>query len=74
MVAAGLGIGIQPMHTGAASAQALVQPVPLWPSVTRSVVLVKRKSRTLPAQAARIWTHVISSYDEEHKPLQTVHA
>jgi hypothetical protein len=35
---------------------------------------VKRKSPTLPAQAACIWTHVISSYDEEHKPLQTAHA
>jgi DNA-binding transcriptional LysR family regulator len=74
MVAAGLGIGIQPMHAGAASAQALVQPVPLWPSVRRTVALVKRKSRTLPVQAARIWTHVVSSYDEEHKPLQTAHA
>lgn len=74
MVAAGLGIGIQPMHAGAASAQTLVQAVPLWPSVTRTVALVKRKSRTLPVQAARIWTHVVSSYDEEHKPLQTAHA
>jgi len=74
MVAAGLGIGIQPMHAGAASAQALVQSVPLWPSVTRTVALVKRKSRTLPVQAARIWTHVVSSYDEQHKPLQTAHA
>jgi DNA-binding transcriptional LysR family regulator len=74
MVAAGLGIGIQPMHAGAASAQALVQAVPLWPSVTRTVALVKRKNRTLPVQAARIWTHVVSSYDEEHKPLQTAHA
>jgi len=74
MVAAGLGIGIQPMHAGAASAQALVQSVPLWPSVTRTVALAKRKNRTLPALAARIWTHVVSSYDEEHKPLQTAHA
>ncbi|WP_158934916.1 LysR family transcriptional regulator [Burkholderia sp. S171] len=74
MVAAGLGIGIQPMHAGAALAQALVQPVPLWPSVTRTIALVKRKNRTLPVQAARIWTHVVSSYDEEHKPLQTAHA
>jgi len=74
MVAAGLGIGIQPMHAGAASAQALVQSVPLWPSVTRTVALAKRKNRTLPVQAARIWTHVVSSYDEEHKPLQTAHA
>ena len=62
------------MHAGAASAQALVQAVPLWPSVTRTVALVKRKNRTLPVQAARIWTHVVSSYDEEHKPLQTAHA
>jgi len=74
MVAAGLGIGIQPMHAGPASAQALVQTVPLWPLVTRTVMLAKRRSRTLPAQAARIWTHVISSYDEEHKPLQIAHA
>jgi len=28
----------------------------------------------LPVQAARIWTHVVSSYDEEHKPLQAAHA
>ncbi|CAH2801566.1 MAG: Transcriptional regulator, LysR family [uncultured Caballeronia sp.] len=68
IVAAGLGFGIQPMHAGSASAQALVQPVPLWP-VKRPVVLIKRKGRTLQAQAARIWTHVISSYDEQHKPL-----
>ncbi|CAN7646758.1 LysR family transcriptional regulator [Caballeronia sp. LjRoot34] len=74
MVAAGLGIGIQPMHAGAALAQALVQPVPLWPPVTRTVALVRRKSRTLPVQAARIWTHVVSSYDEEHKPLQIANA
>ncbi|SAL20782.1 LysR family transcriptional regulator [Caballeronia udeis] len=74
MVAAGLGFGIQPMHAGAASAQALVQPVQLWPPVTRPVVLVKRRGRTLQAQAACIWTHVISSYDEQHKPLQIAHA
>lgn len=74
MVAAGLGFGIQPMHAGAASAQTLVQAVPLWPPVMRTVALVKRKNRTLPVLAARIWTHVISSYDEEHKPLQTADA
>jgi DNA-binding transcriptional LysR family regulator len=74
MVAAGLGIGIQPMRAGPASAQTLVQPVPLWPSVTRTVMLVRRRNRTLSAQAACIWTHVVSAYDEEHKPLQTADA
>ena len=74
MVAAGLGIGIQPMRAGPASAQTPVQPVPLWPSVTRTVMLVKRRNRTLSARAACIWTHVVSAYDEEHKPLQTADA
>ena len=74
MVAAGLGIGIQPMRAGPASAQTPVQLVPLWPSVTRTVMLVKRRNRTLSAQAACIWTHVVSAYDEEHKPLQTADA
>jgi DNA-binding transcriptional LysR family regulator len=74
MVAAGLGIGIQPMRAGPAPAQPLVQPVPLWPSVARTVMLVKRRNRTLPAQAACVWAHVVSSYDEEHKPLQTADA
>jgi DNA-binding transcriptional LysR family regulator len=74
MVAAGLGIGVQPMRVGPASTHTLVQAVPLWPKATRAVMLARRKGRTLPAQAARIWTHVISSYDEEHKPLQIAHA
>jgi DNA-binding transcriptional LysR family regulator len=74
MVAAGLGIGIQPMRAGPAPAQTLVQAVPLWPSVARTVMLVKRRNRTLPAQAACVWAHVVSSYDEEHKPLQTADA
>jgi hypothetical protein len=37
-------------------------------------MLVKRRNRTLPAQAACVWAHVVSSYDEEHKPLQTADA
>lgn len=74
MVAAGLGIGIQPMHAGPAPTHSLVQMVRLWPAVTRTVMLVKSGRRPLQSQAARLWTHVISSYDEEHKPLQTAAA
>lgn len=74
MVAAGLGFGIQPMHPSAATAQTLVQSVPLWPPVKRTVLLAKQKSRTQSAQAARIWTHVVSTCTERLKPLQTADA
>jgi DNA-binding transcriptional LysR family regulator len=78
MVAAGLGIGIQPMHacsgSASAAAHALVQSVPLWPSVARAVVLVKRKNRTLQSQAACIWNHVVSSNADVLGPLQNVAA
>lgn len=74
MVASGLGIGIQPMHAWPAPAHSLVQAVRLSPSVSRNVVLAKHRLRTLESQAARIWTHVVSSYGEEHRPLQTADA
>jgi DNA-binding transcriptional LysR family regulator len=75
MVAAGLGTGIAPMHAaGPAPGHSLVQAVRLWPSVTRTVMLVKCRNRALQSQAARIWTHVVSSYHEERKPLQTADA
>ncbi len=76
MVAAGLGIGIQPMRTctATASTHARVQSVRLWPLVTRTVMLVKGKDRTLQSQAACIWTHVVLSSAEAERPLQTAAA
>jgi DNA-binding transcriptional LysR family regulator len=81
MVAAGLGTGITPMRAGSlvptpapTSMHSPVQAVRLWPSVTRSVMLAKCRNRTLELQAARIWTHVVSTYREERKPLQTADA
>ena len=74
MVATGLGIGIQPMHAWPAPAHALVQAVRLSPPVSRNIVLAKHRGRTLETQARRIWTHVVSSYREEHQLLQTLDA
>jgi DNA-binding transcriptional LysR family regulator len=72
MVAAGLGIGIMPMHAASpAPTHSPVQTVRLWPTVTRTVMLAKCRNRTLRPQAARIWTHVVSARQEELKPKQT---
>jgi DNA-binding transcriptional LysR family regulator len=61
MVAADLGIGIQPTRACSASPHALVRAMSLYPSVIRTVMVVKRKNRTLQAQAACVWSHVVSS-------------
>jgi DNA-binding transcriptional LysR family regulator len=76
MVAAGLGIGLQPVHErfGFAGAHGEVQAVPLWPSVVRNVFVIKRKNRTLQSQAACIWNHIVGVRREAAGDLQTAAA
>jgi DNA-binding transcriptional LysR family regulator len=75
MVAAGLGIGIQPMQDWGSPAHSLIQAIRLSPSVSRTIVVARRANNEANnahrSQASAIWTHVVSSYHEHHKPLQT---
>ena len=55
MVALGLGIGIVPSRAQAAGLGPAAVMRPLRPQVTSSVMLVRRKSRSLKPNAAAIW-------------------
>jgi DNA-binding transcriptional LysR family regulator len=59
MVEAGLGIGIMPMRAGSSSRDTRVATVPLAPSVTRTVMLVRRRGHALRPGAASVWAHFI---------------
>jgi DNA-binding transcriptional LysR family regulator len=60
MVEAGLGIGVLPMHA-CASAGRGVQAVALTPAVSRTIMLVRRRSRALRPGAANLWAHFVAS-------------
>lgn len=55
MVALGLGIGIVPSRANSAGLSPAAVMRPLRPQVTSSVMLVRRKSRSLKPNAAAIW-------------------
>ncbi|SAK96578.1 LysR family transcriptional regulator [Caballeronia fortuita] len=61
MAEAGLGVGILPMHARAACDSARARFIPLVPDTSRTIMLVRRKSRALRASAAHVWSHVIAS-------------
>jgi DNA-binding transcriptional LysR family regulator len=58
MAAAGLGVGIVPLHARAASDDASVRFIPLVPETPRTVMLVRRRAHALRPGAARLWSHL----------------
>lgn len=61
MAEAGLGVGILPMHARAACDSAQARFIPLVPDTSRTVMLVRRKSRALRASAASVWSHIVAA-------------
>jgi DNA-binding transcriptional LysR family regulator len=61
MAEAGLGVGILPMHARAACDSAQTRFIPLVPNASRTIMLVRRKSRALRASAASVWSHIVAS-------------
>jgi DNA-binding transcriptional LysR family regulator len=60
MVEAGLGIGVLPMHACRAAGWG-AQAVTLTPEVSRTVMLVRRRSRALRPGAANVWAHFVAA-------------
>jgi DNA-binding transcriptional LysR family regulator len=58
MAAAGLGIGVLPMHARVACDGVSARFIPLAPDAPRTVMLVRRRSRAFRASAAHIWSHL----------------
>jgi DNA-binding transcriptional LysR family regulator len=58
MAQAGLGVGILPMHASAVCGLTQARVIPLPPDVSRSVLLVRRRSRAFRASAAHVWSHL----------------
>lgn len=70
MAALGLGIGIVPSRAqaGGLSANAVMRP--LRPQVTSTVMLVRRRSRSLKPNAAAIWdTLRVQEYRDDRAPM-----
>jgi DNA-binding transcriptional LysR family regulator len=61
MAEAGLGVGILPMHARAACDSVQGRIIPLVPDTSRTIMLVRRKSRALRASAANVWSHIVAS-------------
>jgi DNA-binding transcriptional LysR family regulator len=61
MAEAGLGVGILPMHARAACDSAQARFIPLVPDTSRTIMLVRRKSRALRASAAGVWSHIVAA-------------
>jgi len=61
MAEAGLGVGILPMHARAAIDCAQTRIIPLVPDTSRTIMLVRRKSRALRSSAANVWSHIVAS-------------
>lgn len=58
MVALGLGIGVVPSRAGAGGMTPSAVLRPLRPQVTSTVMLVRRKSRSLKPNAAAVWENL----------------
>ncbi|SAK61260.1 LysR family transcriptional regulator [Caballeronia ptereochthonis] len=74
MAAAGLGVGILPMHAGSACDSAQIRFIPLVPEASRTIMLVRRRSRALRASAANVWSHFIESSSHTLSTGQAVEA
>lgn len=65
MVAMGLGIGVVPARAQAAGMAPAAVLRPLRPQVTSTVMLVRRKSRSLKPNAAAVWDNLrAQEYDQ----------
>lgn len=65
MVAMGLGIGVVPARAQAAGMAPAAVMRPLRPQVTSTVMLVRRKSRSLKPNAAAVWDNLrAQEYDQ----------
>jgi DNA-binding transcriptional LysR family regulator len=69
MVQARLGIGIMPGHACTPVDGRLAVAVPLTPEVSRTVMLVRRRSRAFRAGAATLWAHFLSSRREARQAV-----
>ncbi len=66
MVALGLGIGVVPSRAQAGGLSSAAVMRPLRPQVTSTVMLVRRRSRSLKPNAAAIWDALrVQEYQEE---------
>ncbi|NYI00813.1 LysR family transcriptional regulator [Cupriavidus plantarum] len=66
MVAMGLGIGVVPSRAQAAGVSPTAVLRPLRPQVTSTVMLVRRKSRSLKPNAAAVWDNLrAQEYDQD---------